>query len=268
MRPFFVEDPPRVFKPWTPASEAQFEEQVLRVASQIMPNYKIANWKPLIRDWEGHAARPDLVMISHDLDNWYVIEVELASHSVSGHIAPQLATLRKGVYDRNLVPSLKNAFPSENTESLTRMVGRDPGLLCIVDQYTDRISRTCRETGFDLIVFEPYYGKLGGWAVFVEQLPSELSRLTAPTRYSLSRGHPLGESVVMELPKHFPASFYKIRVPALSCEQEDEFVQVQRFERGPGVVLSVTLVPEHSTASVEIVDPSKGIAELVVEYQK
>ena len=127
-----------------------------------MPSYKIASWKPRIRDWEGHAAKPDLVMISSNLDNWYVIEVELASHSVMGHIAPQLETLRNGVYDRTLVPSLKSSFPSESTDSLTRLVGRDPGLICIVDQYTERISRACKSAGFDLIVFEPYHGGLGG----------------------------------------------------------------------------------------------------------
>ncbi len=265
MRPFLVENPPRVFKPNVPNSEADFEAQVLRVAGRLMPNYKMAAWRPLIRDWEGHGARPDLVMISLDLDSWYLIEVELASHSIPAHIRPQLETLRNGVYDRSLVPSLRNVFPSADDESLIRLVGRDPGLLCIVDQYTEQISRTCRQTGFELIVMEPYYSELGGWAISVDQLPSELSRLTTPTRFLLSRGDRLGESVVLELPKQFPASLYKIRVPALCGEQEDKFVQVQRFERRPGVVLPIMLVPEHSTARVEVVDPSEGIAELVVE---
>lgn len=268
MRSFLVENPPRIFEPWHPESEHQFEEQVLRVANHIMPSYKIAHWKPLIRDWKGRAAKPDLALISQELDDWYVVEVELASHSISGHIAPQLETLRNGVYDRSLVPSLKKAFPFENDDSLSRLVGRDPGLLCIVDQFTERISRTCRGAGFDLIVLEPYYGALGGWAVSVEQMPSELSKLTAPTRYSLSRGDRLGESVVLELPKRFPASIFKIQIPSNSSEQAGKFVQVQKFERGPGVVLPVTLVPPHSTARVEIIDPSRGIAELVIEYLK
>lgn len=69
MRPFLVESPPRVFEPRNPTSEAQFEEQVLRVATRIMPSYKFASWKPRIRDWEGHAAKPDLVMLSSNLGN-------------------------------------------------------------------------------------------------------------------------------------------------------------------------------------------------------
>ena len=265
MRPFLVETPSRLFEPRTPATESQFEEQVLRIASALMPSYAVANWKPLIRDWHGHGAKPDLAMISRDLESWYVIEVELASHSVSGHIEPQLETLRNGVYDSSLVPSLQRAFPSEDIESLTRMVRREPGLLCVVDQYTDRIGRTCRGTGFELVVLEPYFGPLGGWAVLVEQLPSELSRTMAPTAYSLSRGHRLGDSVVMVLPRDFPASYYKIRLPIESCDDEDKFVHVRRFEGGPSVILPLELVPEHTTARVEIVDPSRDIVRLVVQ---
>ena len=264
MRSFIVESPPSVYEPWIPNTEDEFERQVLRIASHIMPSFKIAEWKPLVRDWEGHAARPDLAMVSQELDNWYVIEVELASHSIS-HIGPQLETLRKGVYDRSLVSSLKNSFPTENIDSLNRLVLRDPGLLCIVNQYTDPISRTCRGTGFDLVVLEPYFSTSGGWAVSVEQMPNELSRLTAQTGYTLRRGHQLGESVVMELPINFPASIYKIRIPADPSDHVERFVQVQKFERGPGVVLPVSLVPTHSTVGIRIVDPTRGFAELIVE---
>ena len=165
MRPFLVESPPRIFRPQVPDTEKDFENQVLRVASEIMPGFTAASWKPIIRDRHGHGARPDLAMIARDLESWYVIEVELAAHSVPRHIAPQLETLGNGVYDSSLLPSLQKAFPSESTEALTRMVRREPGLLCIADQYTDRIWRTCRDTGFELVVLEPYFrrfGRMGG----------------------------------------------------------------------------------------------------------
>ena len=265
MRNFLVENPLRFFEPRTPTSEHQFEQQVLRVASHIMPNYSFAEWKPIIRDWHGHAAKPDIAMISSDLEEWYVVEVELSSHSIAGHIAPQFETLRNGVYDISLVPSLSDAFPSESVDALTRMVGRDPGLLCIVDQYTDRISRVCREAGFDLVVLEPYYGKLGGWAIFVSQLPRAFSSIATPTTFLLSRGSRLGNSIVMELPQNFPASLYKVRLPTRADKRLFQYVHVTRLARGPGIVLPLTVVPEYATARIEIVDPSQGIAEIVVE---
>ncbi len=265
MRPFLTETPPRTFKPRTPGSEQQFEDQVLRAVSQIMPTYKAAGWKPLVKDWHGHGAKPDIAIISNDLEDWHVVEVELASHSVSGHIAPQLETLGNGIYDRLLVPSLQRAFPDVSVDTLTRLTNREPGLLCIVDQYTEPISRTCRASGFDLAVLEPYYGDIGGWAMLVDRLPSEFARLSAPTTYVLRRGERLGDSVVMELPRSFPASFYKVRLPADSGSQDPRFVQVQHFDRGPGLVLSLTIVPEHARATVSIIDPAQTLAELIIE---
>ena len=266
MRPFLVESPPRIFEPRVPDTESDFEAQVLRVVSEITPGFTVASWKPLIRDWHGHGARPDLAMIARDLESWYVIEVELASHSIPGHIAPQLETLGNGVYDSSLLPSLQRAFPSESTEALTRMVRREPGLLCIADQYTDKIWRTCRDTGFELVVLEPYFGTPGGWAVLVEKIPSELTSATVPGTYSLRRAERLGDnSVVLMLPRDFPASIYKIRVPIAPGSDEYRFVQVQRFEDGPGIIVPLTLVPEHATARVEVADPSKQVVQLVLD---
>ena len=126
-----------------------------------MPSYKVASWKPLIRDWHGHGAKPDLVMVSNDLDNWYVIEVELASHSISGTIAPQLETSATACMTAPSYLLCGAHFLLRTLGALTRMVRREPGLLCIVDQYTERLWRTCRDTGFELVVLEPYFGSPG-----------------------------------------------------------------------------------------------------------
>ncbi len=262
MRPFLIENPTRVFEPREPNSEKEFEDQVIRVAGDLMPNFETARWKPLIRDWRGRGARPDLAMVSHDLESWYVVEVELASHSIRGHIAPQLETLGNGVYDSSLVRSLRRSFPSQDVSDLTRMVGRDPGLLCIANEYTDRIWRTCRDTGFELVVLEPYVGIMGGAGVLVERLPSEFSREIAPSTYVLRRSHKLGNSTVLTLPRNFPASFYKIRV---SSEPDADEYPIQRFSDSLGVVLPLDLIPDHVTAKIEIVGPSKRIAQLVLE---
>ncbi len=167
----------------------------------------------------------------------------------------------------HLCHTCTDRFPSEDIESLRRMVSRDPGLLCIADQYTDQIWRTCRETGFDLIVLEPYFGGVGGWALLAERMPSDLTKVISPTTYLLSRGDRLGDSsVVMMLPRSFPASYYKIRLPVESSSNEEEnFVHVRRFQSGPGVVLPLALVPEHATVRAKIIDPSRGMVQLVVE---
>ena len=263
MRPFLVENPQRIYETWTPTSEDEFEKQILRVASGLMPNYLIANWKPLIRDQHGHGARPDLAMISSDLESWYVVEVELARHSVSGHIAPQLETLSNGVYDSSLLPSLQRAFPFQDDELLTRMVRREPGLLCIVDEYTDSVLRACRDTGFELVVLEPYHGIEGGWAVLAQKLPTELAREDTPRIYALSRDQQLGDSIAMMLPRDFPASIYKILAPG-ELPDEGRFYQVQRIGGSPCVVMPLHLIPSHASVTVEVIDPSQQSARLII----
>lgn len=263
MRPFLVEDPPRILRPWVPSYENEFEEQVLRTASSLMPNYLVASWKPLVRDRHGHGAKPDLAMISRDLESWYVVEVELATHSVPGHIAPQLETLRDGVYDSSILPSLQNAFPSADTERLAQMVLREPGLLCIVDQYTDRISRACRDAGFELVVLEPYYSAEGGWGVLAERLPIELAREDTPRTYSLTRGERLGGSIVMILPRDFPSSSYKVLVPTES-DGGFRFFQLQRLQGGLCVIVPSSLIPDDASAIIEVIDPSRQNARLII----
>ena len=263
MRTFLVENSQRIFQPWTPTNEDEFEKQIIRVASKLMPSYLVANWKPLIRDRHGHGAKPDLAMISSDLESWYVVEVELARHSVSGHIAPQLETLSNGVYDSSILPSLQSAFPSQECEFLTRMVRREPGLLCIVDEYTDSVLRACRDTGFELVVLEPYHGLEGGWAVLAQKLPTELARENTPRIYALSRAHLLGNSIAMMLPRDFPASIYKILAP-MELGGEERFFQVQRFQGGPCVVIPLSLVPGYASARVEVIDPSQQSARLII----
>ena len=267
MSPFLTERPPHVYEPRTPNTEQQFEEQILRVARHIMPNYKAAEWKPIVRDHRDRGAQPDLAVISNDLEDWYVVEVELATHSVRGHIAPQLETLRNGIYDRSLLPSLGRAFPDLEEQELSRLMGRDPGLLCIVDHYTEPIARTCRTFGFELVVLEPYYGELAGWGVYFERLPYELIKTNAPSTYTLRRGPWLGNSVVMELPRNFPASFYKVRLPTESEDQPDQFAQVVNLDRGPSLVLPSSVVPEHARAVVRVIDPQRNLAELTVQTQ-
>ena len=96
-------------------------------------------------------------------------------------------------------------------------------------------------------------------------MPSELTSATAPGAYSLRRAGRLGDSVVLMLPRDFPASFYKIRVPIEPGSDEHRFVQVQRLEDGPGIILPLSLAPEHAIASVEVTDPSRQIVQLVLD---
>jgi hypothetical protein len=140
-------------------SETRYENVIFDHADQLFPGWHYGRWKPLIVDDEGRAARPDALMISHALTEWAVVEVELASHSVRGHIRPQLDTLSRGMYAEALVPTMIQAIPAvqDDEDALRTLVIRsNPALVCIADGQRDELRRVCRDFFFELIVLEPY----------------------------------------------------------------------------------------------------------------
>lgn len=194
-----------VYFPYRFSLEADFERLLVRLLPRVFDGYYVRSWKPLIRDWMGRGARPDLVLVSKQFDEWAVIEVELASHSTTTHVEPQLESLSMGVYDASLVPSLVEAVPEVGVDGWRRLLYRQPGLLCIADDESADLVEVCRAHNFELAVMQPYKGRLGGWGLHIKRVPSFLDSSVDVGVYVLRFGYGLGSSVFMEVPKHFPA---------------------------------------------------------------
>ena len=77
--------------------EDAYERLLQSFSAKIFPGYKWYEFKPPIRSPHG-TAHPDAALVSNTGDDWWVVEVELARHSVDGHIDLQLLKLRDGWY--------------------------------------------------------------------------------------------------------------------------------------------------------------------------
>jgi len=76
-------------------SEIDFEAMVVQALSCIYPNYQcIVFGGSFIYDEE--TKKPDLALIARDLSHWFIIEVELLSHSLERHVLPQIRAFRYG----------------------------------------------------------------------------------------------------------------------------------------------------------------------------
>lgn len=92
--------PEAIFSQTDPASytEVEFEEHCIRALSCIYPDYLCIRFEvPFTLD--GKVSKPDLAMISKRMSHWYVLEVELASHSLEFHVLPQVKAFRYGDID-------------------------------------------------------------------------------------------------------------------------------------------------------------------------
>src|SRR5689334_16688900 len=66
---------------------------------------------------EDNVSRPDLALVAKDLSHWFVIEVELISHSLEGHVLPQVRTFRYGEPQRDCISVLSDALTLDRFQS-------------------------------------------------------------------------------------------------------------------------------------------------------
>jgi hypothetical protein len=76
-------------------SETEFEATVAIALSRAYSGYRCIVFGGSF-EYEGELRRPDLALVARDYSHWFVVEVELLSHSLDGHVVPQMRTLRYG----------------------------------------------------------------------------------------------------------------------------------------------------------------------------
>lgn len=253
MTKIIVESPLRVLSRFDPATEQDFERQVLRCAEPLFPGYTSGPWKPRIRDPYGRGAQPDIVLVSPELSTWYVVEVELVSHPVTAHVRPQLETLGQGIYDSALLPSLREAIPGVPESILKDLVYKEPGLLCIADGYSERLKSACSDNGFELCVLEPHRGDSGGWALSATHLASPMRSPISVNKYQLRRGKVVGDKEFLGLPGHFPVLAGPVYVLDEGSDDAHE-CQVHRSDSGIYLLLPVSMAPQNRPLSLSMID--------------
>ena len=77
------------------ARETEFELIVAKALMCIYPAYHCFPFGGTFK-LEDNISRPDIALVAKDMSHWFVIEVELVSHSLDGHVLPQIRTFRYG----------------------------------------------------------------------------------------------------------------------------------------------------------------------------
>lgn len=116
-----------LFQAWDAdaALEVEFEYIVAKALICIYPNYLCFPFGGTFK-LEDNLHRPDLALVAKDLSHWFVIEVELVSHSLDGHVLPQVRTFRYGEPQRDCISVLSKALSMEraNIETFLLTVPR------------------------------------------------------------------------------------------------------------------------------------------------
>lgn len=113
--------------------EHEYEALILQYAKSLFPGLITTPFtKTVYHDGVGHGA--DLAVIDPRYVCWWVVEVELAHHSLEGHVLPQVATLAQAPYGDAEAKWLAARNPDLSLTSLTQMMlGSPPQVIVVVN---------------------------------------------------------------------------------------------------------------------------------------
>lgn len=121
--------------------EGDFEAEVVKALSCLMPEY-LCNVFAGAFVLEGERRVADLALIHKSLSHWFVVEVELAGHSLERHVLPQARCFRYGDPEDTCITSLVRAFSILTREQAASLLNYIPRYVAVVGNLSDSIWTT------------------------------------------------------------------------------------------------------------------------------
>ena len=115
-------------------SETEFEAITLRAFICLYPQYQCVVFGGRFL-YENEYRKPDLAMIARDLSHWFVVEVEMAAHSLEGHVLPQIRAFQYGEPQKECAEILSRELKIELGQAAT-LISRVPRAVLVVTNRT------------------------------------------------------------------------------------------------------------------------------------
>lgn len=148
--------------------EIDFEAEVVKALSCLQPDYKCGVFAGSFL-LEGNRRKADLALIHKSCSHWFVVEVELAGHSLEDHVLPQVRCFRYGEPDDSCMSSLFRAFDFMTEELATNLLHRIPRHVAVVGNLPDPIWRAAlRAVDVQYLTVSIYRDHKGRYAHEVE----------------------------------------------------------------------------------------------------
>ena len=143
-------------------------EGLLRTHDAVLfDGLRYFDFRPPILGPEG-VRHPDGALVAPDHARWWVVEVELHTHDVDTHIAPQLQGLADGVYGWEAFSFLERHSDFDRAEFGETDVWH-PSFLLVVDHVTPQIRRAAQAAAFDVLECGVFRSERSEYALAVSE---------------------------------------------------------------------------------------------------
>ncbi len=170
----------KAYTSWIPDSEAKFEELVNEHTQEIFgPSADYFNLKTKSRSETGIASIPDgyLITFEDQRARWYIVEIELSSHSVYEHVVTQASKFKTSLQNlenrKRLADILYDEIKSNPSRTqrlrhrlgdeeiyyfLNDLLSREPSLLIVIDSETKELEAAVNALRLDtdIVVFQTF----------------------------------------------------------------------------------------------------------------
>lgn len=116
--------------------EAHYEQIVEQALPNFLDGFRLYRCRPTATpvDLFESRRRPDFILIEEHHRNWMIVEVELAHHSLDGHVRPQIEAFVGGDFEEEPILRLAAEHPDLDAGRLRQLINyKQPGVLVIVD---------------------------------------------------------------------------------------------------------------------------------------
>lgn len=226
----------RWFESLHPAAlyELSFEALIAERGLDLFPDYICVRFNKLVTSELG-SGRADLALIERHYRRWYVVEVELASHSLAGHVQPQIQRLAAARYGDDEAIWLSERNPSIDARRLQRLLATAaPDLLVIANAPVPHWQQALVAAGAKLSIVELYRSQDNRLILSVDGEGPEPS---GPTLSSIEIGSDWFRSMLRVL---HPAALPAHPRPSLHILYRDHAIEVRVREIGDATYLKPT----------------------------
>lgn len=113
--------------------EGDFEALLLSHADLLYPDFHLLPFKGLVQSEYG-SGRPDLALVDKRYRCWWVVEVELSSHSLRNHVEVQVSVFSTAKYGAEAAAELCKDQRVEPAAISEMLKGSQPRVFVIVNQ--------------------------------------------------------------------------------------------------------------------------------------
>ena len=120
--------------------ETDFESVIFHHSESLFPEYYAVPFKVQVES-EAGVKMPDVALIDRQYRHWWVVEVEMAHHSLAGHVLPQVEVFASGRYGAkhaNHIIAHARRHQVEPSAVEDMIKGAQPGVLVVVNQNVPR----------------------------------------------------------------------------------------------------------------------------------